>query len=84
MINKILNIKVCFDGPCEVDWVENLNTMLDNSRLLCLGNSERLRVPKTLKVIFECATLENASPATISRSGIIWIEENIISYLDLF
>ncbi len=48
-------------------WVENLNTVLDDSKVLCLPNGERISLIPTIRVIFEVDSLVHASPATISR-----------------
>ncbi|KAF8058456.1 DNAH6 [Scenedesmus sp. PABB004] len=60
---------VC-DGPVDSLWVENLNTVLDDNRMLCLPNGERIKLDgRRLRVLFEVEDLAHASPATVSRRG---------------
>lgn len=62
------------DGPLDPLWVEGLNSVLDDSRVLCLGNGERLSVSeKMVKIVFEVGGVEKVSPATISRCGLMWV-----------
>ncbi len=44
-----------------------MNTVLDDSKILCLPNGERISLNQTIRVIFEVDSLMHASPATISR-----------------
>jgi dynein heavy chain 1 len=81
--NKLGELKhrqwIVFDGDVDPEWVENLNSVLDDNKLLTLPNGERLALPPKLRVMFEVQDLKNATLATVSRCGMIWFSEDIIN-----
>ena len=70
---------IIFDGDVDPEWVENLNSVLDDNKLLTLPNGERLSIPPNVRIMFEVHTLKYATLATVSRCGMVWFSEDILT-----
>ena len=75
---------IIFDGDVDPEWVENLNSVLDDNKLLTLPNGERIAIPDNVKIMFEVESLKYATLATVSRCGMVWFSKDVLSPIDIF
>lgn len=59
----------------DANWVESMNSVMDDSRLLTLPSNERIRLLPHMNMIFEIRDLKYATPATATRAGIMYVSE---------
>jgi dynein heavy chain, axonemal len=71
---------ILYDSDVDAKWVENMNSVMDDSKLLTLNNGERIRLEKYCSMLFEVFDLQYASPATISRCGMVFIDDKDLGY----
>ena len=71
---------VVLDGDIDAVWIESMNTVMDDNKVLTLVSNERIPLTDAMRMVFEIASLDNASPATVSRAGILYINESDVGW----
>ncbi|CAF3412182.1 unnamed protein product [Rotaria sp. Silwood1] len=65
---------ILFDSPVDTSWIESMNSLMDDNKLLTLANGERISMSSQVTLLFETEDLSTASPATVSRAGIVYCD----------
>jgi dynein heavy chain len=67
---------IILDGDLDANWIESMNSVMDDNKLLTLASNERIPLKAWMKMIFEIRDLRFATPATVSRAGILYISDS--------
>uniref|UniRef100_A0A672VBK3 Dynein axonemal heavy chain 17 n=1 Tax=Strigops habroptila TaxID=2489341 RepID=A0A672VBK3_STRHB len=68
------------DGDIDPMWIESLNTVMDDNKVLTLASNERIPLNPTMRLVFEISHLRTATPATVSRAGILYINPSDLGW----
>ncbi|XP_078035559.1 dynein beta chain, ciliary-like isoform X9 [Augochlora pura] len=71
---------IIFDGDIDPMWIESLNTVMDDNKVLTLASNERIALTPHMRLLFEISNLRTATPATVSRAGILYINPQDIGW----
>ena len=71
---------VILDGDIDPEWIESLNTVMDDNKLLTLVSNERIFLTPAMRLLLEVSNLKNATPATVSRGGVLYVNEHDVGW----
>jgi dynein heavy chain len=58
-----------------------MNSLMDDNKVLTLINGERISLPDQVSLLFEVEDLSVASPATVSRCGMVYSDYEDLKWL---
>ena len=71
---KTTNHWLIMDGPVDTLWIESMNSVLDDNKVLTLNNGDRIALTDRVRLLFEVENLAQASQATVSRAGMVYVD----------
>ena len=74
---------VVLDGDIDTVRIESMNTVVDDNKVLTQVSNERVLLSSITRLVSEINSLKNATPATVSRTGILYINETDVRWKPL-
>ena len=67
---------IILDGDLDANWIESMNSVMDDNKILTLANNERIPLKPHMRMLYEIRDLRYATPATVSRAGILLLSDD--------
>ena len=71
---------ILLDGDIDAEWIESMNTVMDDNKMLTLASNERISLTPSMRLLLEINHMNHCSPATVSRGGVIFVNETDIGW----
>jgi dynein heavy chain len=71
---------IVLDGDIDAEWIESMNTVMDDNKMLTLASNERLPLTDSMRLLLEINHMLHCSPATVSRGGVIYLNQDDIGW----
>ena len=75
---------IVLDGDVDPEWIETMNTVMDDNKVLTLVSSERIPLTPSMRLLLEISHLKNATPATVSRGGVLYVNDSDVGWRPFF
>lgn len=69
---------IILDGDIDPKWIEAMNTVMDDNKVLTLSNGDRFPLDEYMRLLLEVSNLRNATLATVTRGGVLFLNDNEI------
>ncbi|MEN2497593.1 MAG: dynein heavy chain [Marteilia pararefringens] len=76
------SVWIILSGHLDADWMESINSLLDDSKCLTLPNGEIIYVRPEMRLFFLTDSLSNLSLASISRCSTLVLSSNSFSSIE--
>ena len=71
---------IVLDGDIDAEWIESMNTVMDDNKMLTLASNERIPLTNSMRLLLEINHMLHCSPATVSRGGVIYLNDDDIGW----
>ena len=71
---------IVLDGDIDAEWIESMNTVMDDNKMLTLASNERIPLSASMRLLLEINHMVHCSPATVSRGGVIYLNADDIGW----
>eukprot|EP00201_Polytomella_parva_P017476 CAMPEP_0175071536 /NCGR_PEP_ID=MMETSP0052_2-20121109/19298_1 /TAXON_ID=51329 ORGANISM="Polytomella parva, Strain SAG 63-3" /NCGR_SAMPLE_ID=MMETSP0052_2 /ASSEMBLY_ACC=CAM_ASM_000194 /LENGTH=4543 /DNA_ID=CAMNT_0016338719 /DNA_START=12 /DNA_END=13643 /DNA_ORIENTATION=- len=71
---------IVLDGDIDAEWIESMNTVMDDNKMLTLASNERIPLTASMRLLLEINHMVHCSPATVSRGGVIYVNAEDVGW----
>ncbi|KAK9808985.1 hypothetical protein WJX72_007373 [[Myrmecia] bisecta] len=71
---------IVLDGDIDAEWIESMNTVMDDNKMLTLASNERIPLTPSMRLLLEINHMNHCSPATVSRGGVVFVNPDDVGW----